>query len=204
MEAPAEPREPAEPWDRRPEETEKAWLAFKLYRDMGPGRSLARAYHAYRIEAGNVSGDDPALEAAAGYFNEWSTGNAWVKRVQAYDAWQTAEAERKHRAVLEAGRELIANRYVHLIALQLANVEMRLVDGKLTQNTNMALKDLFDRLGGAPTQRVQLDHELNASVDATPAEVKHTFMDGDKALEIADILRQVGAFTAGGDDDGAE
>lgn len=185
---------PREPWQRRPDETNKSWLAFKLYRDAGPGRSTARAYHMYREAAGTISGDDPALEQAAGYFKDWSRENDWVKRAQAYDAEQMARREREHQAVLERGRDKIRERYVRLIELQLDTAEEQLLMGKLGQNVNMALKDLFDRLGGLPTQRVELDHELGGSTDGTPVEVRHTFLDEEKAAEVAGILKTLGAF----------
>lgn len=59
------------PWDIMPGETAKAYAAFAIYRDMGPGRgleALARLLHTSKTN-----------QAA------WSAKNRWQERVRAYD-----------------------------------------------------------------------------------------------------------------------
>jgi len=89
------------PWDRQPGDTDAAWRAFQSYRDLGPDRTLDRAYqHRYGHERAS----------AAGHFREWARHNAWVDRTRAYDAFieQQARAEQERvwvdRALGQANR----------------------------------------------------------------------------------------------------
>ena len=59
------------PWDRRPEETTKAYEAFCTYRDMGPSRSLAKV-------AEKLSKSEQIMK-------RWSSANDWVKRAAKWD-----------------------------------------------------------------------------------------------------------------------
>lgn len=61
-----------EPWEMQPEETSKAFEAFAIYRDLGPGRSIAKV--------GKELGKNCVT------LEEWSTKYDWVKRAAAWDA----------------------------------------------------------------------------------------------------------------------
>ena len=66
---------PPEPWERQEDETEKAFEAFAMYRDMGSGnRSCAK-----------VAGE---LRKSCGLIERWSRNHQWQKRVAAWDAEQ--------------------------------------------------------------------------------------------------------------------
>lgn len=60
-------------WKKLPEETPRAYQAFCVYRDMGPGRSI-------RAAAEELGVTERML-----YF--WSSKFRWVNRAAAYDAW---------------------------------------------------------------------------------------------------------------------
>lgn len=62
---------PPEPWERQIGETSKAWEAFRTYRDIGPGRSIAKA--------GEILGKNRVT------LEQWSSKNSWVKRAAAWD-----------------------------------------------------------------------------------------------------------------------
>ena len=66
------PAAPLNLWDIRPDETARAYAAFAVYRDMGPGRSLER-----------VSQTVPLRLPTA---KDWSSKFAWAERVRAFDA----------------------------------------------------------------------------------------------------------------------
>lgn len=66
-------------------ETHKAWMAFCVYRDMGNGRSLDKAWR-------QVTGKDGRH---ARHWAAWSSQNHWVSRCQAYDNAVMKEARRK-------------------------------------------------------------------------------------------------------------
>jgi hypothetical protein len=60
-------------WDRQPDETPKAYAAFRLYYEMPPGeRSLAK------VSAALGHASDSVVE-------KWSSHNGWRERVAAYD-----------------------------------------------------------------------------------------------------------------------
>ena len=64
----------AEPWERQPEETPKAFEAFCVYRDLGAERSIAKA-------GKQLGKNRVTLEG-------WSSKYEWVKRCAAWDAEQ--------------------------------------------------------------------------------------------------------------------
>ena len=66
----------SQPWERREGETPKAFAAFCVYRDMGPKRSLEKAW---REQNGNKTGAMP------GFWRDWSAKYNWGRRVDLYD-----------------------------------------------------------------------------------------------------------------------
>lgn len=68
-----------EPWEKRPDETGRAYAAFRLYRDLGPARRLA---------------DVPGF--AARTLRGWQTTHRWNERAQAWDleAYRLDDARR--------------------------------------------------------------------------------------------------------------
>ena len=63
-----------EPWERQKGETPRAYEAFAVYRDMGPGRSQVKVGQKLSKNTATIAG--------------WSTKYDWVKRVAAWDAEQ--------------------------------------------------------------------------------------------------------------------
>lgn len=81
------PSENVADWERLDGESAKAYAAFCVYRDLGPGRSLAIAYGCWR-RANGVAG---SAVKAAGFWQQWSSAFGWVARAAAYDAHLDAE-----------------------------------------------------------------------------------------------------------------
>lgn len=65
-------------WDRMPKETTKAFAAFCTYRDMGPERSMNKAY---RVSKGCQKG----AKRVTGTWQKWARQWQWVERVRSYD-----------------------------------------------------------------------------------------------------------------------
>ena len=63
--------EELEPWERQPDETDRAWEAFLVYRDLGPGRSVAEAAR--------------RLSISGAVIHKWSGPHRWLERVKPYD-----------------------------------------------------------------------------------------------------------------------
>lgn len=84
------------PYERRESETDPAWGAFILYRDMGLDRSLAKV-------AAQLGKSDVLM-------SRWSSHHGWRKRVLAYDM----EADRRQRIGALKGIEDMRRRHTRL------------------------------------------------------------------------------------------
>jgi len=84
----------AYPWERQEGESEPAWQAFKIYRDLGDLRSIHKV-------ARSLS-KSPAL------IKRWSAGNEWRRRSLEYDREQDRikQAEKKRFLEEQARREV--------------------------------------------------------------------------------------------------
>jgi hypothetical protein len=71
-------------WERLEEESEKAYAAFCVYRDLGVERSLVVAWQTLHREA----------TRAPGYWHDWSARFRWVARAALYDDYLDAERRR--------------------------------------------------------------------------------------------------------------
>lgn len=79
-----------EPWERQPEETTKAFEAFRVYRDLGAERSIAKA-------GKQLGKNRVTLEG-------WSSKFNWVERVAAWDAEQDRIARQEQAKAIKAMR----------------------------------------------------------------------------------------------------
>lgn len=69
----------AKPWEFNSElDTDKSYNAFKIYRDLGPKRTLEAAYAVHK--AGNRSKEAP------GFWKKWGRNGNWTERARAFDA----------------------------------------------------------------------------------------------------------------------
>lgn len=70
------------PWEQQPDETSKAYVAFCGYRNLGPERTLIKAYEIYReLDTGSRGSRE-----APKYFKGWSVEYGWVERARFFDA----------------------------------------------------------------------------------------------------------------------
>ncbi len=75
------------PWDRREGESEPAYIAFLVYRNLGPSRSIDRAYRQFKqgkCERTAV----PRRTSAPGNWGDYSVRFDWVQRARAWDIWR--------------------------------------------------------------------------------------------------------------------
>lgn len=82
--------------DRLPQETDKQYLAFSIYRDMGPGRTYDRTYvvYSHRLDMASTGVLRPSST-----FNGWIKKNNWDYRAKQYDIAQ--EEIRRNQAANE-------------------------------------------------------------------------------------------------------
>jgi len=85
------------PYEQQPGESARAFRAFQIYRDLGPDRSLDKAYADYTA---NESATE--LPRSPGQWNRWSAAHNWVERALEYDAHLDAQKrKRRERRMLE-------------------------------------------------------------------------------------------------------
>lgn len=121
-----------EPWERQPEETNKSWNAFRLYRDMEPSeRSLAKI-------AAKLGFKYPTQTET------WSRKNDWVSRAGQYDCHidglKRAQRERERLAASERRIQIAKN--------------MQLVGGSKIQEIGKAIQDAIKE--GKPLPEISL------------------------------------------------
>jgi hypothetical protein len=134
----------AQPWERWPNETAKAFAAFTTYRDMGPTRSLSKA-------AGAFYGTEPTPRThQIRQMKEWSGKHLWVSRALEYDE----EIDRRRRIEAEEYRKDMDERQ-RKMGRVLLNELARYMNWIQTQNT-MRRDDQRPELPGHFTQLLQV------------------------------------------------
>lgn len=85
-------------WEKFPRESAKAYAAFVIYRNMGPGRSLIAAFKHSHAGA----------KSASGQWTRWCGAFDWRRRAEDYDIWyereQRREREKEHAEELRSYR----------------------------------------------------------------------------------------------------
>lgn len=102
-----------DPWDRLPRESSEAYAAFCVFRDLGPTRTLAAAYRAYREGTqrhprGTFSDDASDKSAGLQVPGSWKKtriSNNWNARAEAYDTHLLRSATEARASALAVGGE---------------------------------------------------------------------------------------------------
>ncbi len=165
LQAPFVPDAGVEMFERQACDTDKSWLAFTAYRDLGKKRSL--------MKTATFMDKKPGYATVMG---EWSTKFGWRVRAQAWDAVEDAVARKARLEGLEqTNREmaLVAESLWKLAAQDLARHHQRIQaadanvpvysakDLALLTETGMKLQRLLngeatDRFGSDGTLEVQI------------------------------------------------
>jgi hypothetical protein len=134
-------------WDRRDDETTKAYAAFSAYRDLGKVRSVDRAY---QQQQGNS-------KRAARHWWDWYEAFDWRPRAEAYDAQQERQArkdaEAAHRRQIREFQQRQQQR-----AEKLHRASVLLLDKALTRLADLDVDEM------EPSQLVSV---LRAAATAT-------------------------------------
>lgn len=87
-------------WHKQLTESNRAYQAFSVYRDMGVARSLDKAYvllwkslHQTNAKSTPENGTLKIPKQAPRHWSNWSIQHAWVERVNAFDAYIEAQAQ---------------------------------------------------------------------------------------------------------------
>jgi hypothetical protein len=113
--------------ERLPDESPRAYRAFCHYRDLGPNRSLDRAWERYRTTSDQ--GKKRKSARRPGHWGAWSQKFLWVKRADAHDdqideerrnaAFERRRALREQRSRFEAEQQPQIENLVRMIDSQL-------------------------------------------------------------------------------------
>jgi hypothetical protein len=165
------PSEPAQPWERQPGEPDKAWLAFRIFRDIGPKRSYdetARRYYAPNEDAGEEHSGRKKSRAGSSIKN-WAHQWHWNERAAAFDAY----LDREEVAAQAGERRDMAKRHIKQAkALQFKAIERLANMDPSELGPQDVLRYLveatkLERLAlGEPTDRVEEEHK-GGGVDIT-------------------------------------
>lgn len=101
-----------QPWERMPDETDKAWDAFVAYREAGASRTMSLVAEQTGYNVSTVG--------------SWSRDNLWGIRAARYDAWlddvyrrelaeQTRTMARRHTELAQKTLEVLAKPLQHLL-----------------------------------------------------------------------------------------
>lgn len=126
------------PWERQKGESEKAYEAFAVYRDMGTNRSIRAVAQ--------------QLAKSRTQIGKWSSAWEWTERVRAYDN----DLEKEARAQAIRDRKAMTTRHIN-IAMQLQKKALEALNGLSVEN--MSPKDIKEYIKMA-TDLERLNREI--------------------------------------------
>jgi hypothetical protein len=91
-------------WLQLPGESAKAYAAFCLYRDLGPKRSLVKAY---RLQTGHEQA------TISGLWNTWRRKHRWADRAEAFDREAAFDLDQVQRQTERKLHRLRSHRQIH-------------------------------------------------------------------------------------------
>ncbi len=133
------------PWEKQPAESDKAWEAFRTYRDMRSDRSLQAL--AASIAAQRNRSETTAFRQVC----EWSRTRNWVDRCDAFDRWEDELARKamlkRHLDGLKSAQQAFAQPVGMLIELhrQEPLLKVRIAEEVLAGRRN-ALLERYEQL----------------------------------------------------------
>lgn len=137
-----------QPWDRRPDETDSQFLAFKCYRDLGLARTVRDAWDKYSDEKG-LKSDKPT-----GAFEQWRKQNDWTERCRAFDRHVDRERQQTIHEARARARDKIAQRAGDL-AEKLVAIALNIEEANKSQVK--ALKAALNRIGVSDSLEIDID-----------------------------------------------
>lgn len=138
-------------WEKLEGETDHAYAAFCVYRDLGITRKLRKAAKEFYSQMDEYQGDTERLPTTASIqrFKRWSSAWMWVSRVEAFDA----EEARDRSLRMREKRIKMAEQHFAVGSLALTRAAQRLQTMGLTEE--MPLKSVPSLIrAGADLQRL--------------------------------------------------
>ncbi|CAB4130595.1 hypothetical protein UFOVP130_18 [uncultured Caudovirales phage] len=132
----------SKPWEKSKSESTKAYAAFCAYRDLGPGRSIEKAFAVLK--------PDKKRNGRPAEWYGWSVKFEWVKRVEAWDEF----AEEFQRREFEARLKKLAHDQADFAVEEFARLvkRVRRADRLLDKADELPLTDVEEEQGGKKTR----------------------------------------------------
>lgn len=176
--------EEAKPWERQDGESAKAFEAFRVYRDLGPNRSIGKA-----LNASKGSG------ASKDMFKTWSARWKWVNRAAQWDSYldEQRRKETENEITKMNKRHAEQARIFQMKAMErIRNINMEEIDA--SQAIRFLAEGVkIERLAMGISDKVE--HEITgagggpiAVVDQTPERVAEILAILNSAGVIPDIM----------------
>lgn len=174
------------PWTRRDDETDAAWQAFRIFRDLGLSRTIEEAWNQYADER------DLKSDMAPRHFHDWKDEYDWYDRVRKYDAYvdeqrraQITEARQESIRVL-AEKAVPSAAILALLAVNADPGDLDLEDleelGDLEDvdgHQKWAIDQLLDRVGVTSPDQLEVSGEVEKDRMGLDLEMFRDFLDMD-------------------------
>ena len=173
--------ETSQPWDRLPTETELAYEAFKIYRQMGFSRDATKT--AIRVYGST-------WETNLRFVEQWIETHEWEKRSVLYDQFV-----RKHKdEIIEEQADRARMKFAEALP-ELADVTIDIALGKKKGDRvqGAMIRESFDRGGLPKTQPAPAQTNINFQIIAPdlPKEVLADFEVEDTPSNIRDAAAKL-------------
>lgn len=163
-----------QPWERMEGESEEAWSAFQLYRDLGMDRSLARVRQ--------VVGKSNTL------LGRWSKRDGWVARCEAFDReqdrlWMLSQA--KARREMAVRHVKVANAVMNKVVKRLNKIDPDdLTPSELVKFFEAATK--VERLALEQPTRVEITGK-----DGGPMSIEVGLSDKERRARLEELQKEL-------------
>ncbi len=143
-----------QPWERQPEETDRAWAAFQIYRNLPPsersyGAAFRKTYH------------KPASYQAPQWYRAWATNHHnWKGRAEAWDCHLDGiecAATEQERIEWRKNRRSLLKDFLSSVATAMKKFDPENVStGQLTRAVEMIVQEMRAEMDDLPTEKHQI------------------------------------------------
>lgn len=187
-----------QPWERQPNETSRAYEAFRIYRELGPGRTFAevtRQMHGVREEPEGKKKRGRPRTKSHSLVARWAQQFEWRRRSTLWD-------QEIDRVRLEQGREEIrkmTERHIALAGMMQGKAAKRLRELSDDELAKMNLDQVMKFIMNGTTLE-RLSRDLPTHRSATEAKVDSEGKDEEAREQIRaareDFERRIAAMAA--------
>ena len=140
-------------------ETAKAYAAFCIYRDLGPKRTVRKAYNDAHPKR------DPR-KGISSHWPKWSMNNEWVRRCNAFDQHKYDKMMAGRTSIIEGARQRYLDKLQELVDRQL-----EMAFGELPEAGKIEAWMLTDILDRAGLTKIKPDSTMKVSSEDGPVTI---------------------------------